>query len=135
MSTSRSYPKEVRERAVRLVFANQQDYPSQWAAISSIASRTGMTLETLGKWVRQAERDNVRELPPLPSSEAGRLITLFEKTDLLDMVVFAIGSGLRLREIFCLRWHDVDLSTGRASVLQTLQVDGPFDTLDKRRTL
>jgi transposase-like protein len=122
MSTSRSYPKEVRERAVRLVFANQQDYPSQWAAISSIASRTGMTLETLGKWVRQAERDNVRELPPLPSSEAGP-------------AQHAIGSGLRLREIFCLRWHDVDLSTGRASVLQTLQVDGPFDTLDKRRTL
>ena len=32
----------------------------------------------------------VRELPPLPPSEAGRLITLFEKTDLLNVVVFAI---------------------------------------------
>ncbi len=39
MSTSRRYPKEVRERAVRLVFENEQDYPSQWAAITSIAAR------------------------------------------------------------------------------------------------
>ena len=35
MSTSRRYPKEVRERAVRLVFEREQDYPSQWSAISS----------------------------------------------------------------------------------------------------
>ncbi len=40
MSTSRRYPKEVRQRAVRLVFDNEQDYPSQWAAISSIAGKT-----------------------------------------------------------------------------------------------
>jgi integrase len=70
----------------------------------------------------------VRELPPLPPSEAGRLITLFEKTDLFDVVVFAIGSGLRLGEIFGLRWQDVDLSAGRVSVVQTLHVDGTFDT-------
>jgi hypothetical protein len=31
---------------VRLVFENEQDYPSQWAAITSIAARTGMTPET-----------------------------------------------------------------------------------------
>lgn len=50
------------------------------------------------------------------------------ETDLLDVVVFAIGSGLRLGEIYGLRWQDVDLSTGRASVVQTLHVDGTFDT-------
>ena len=70
----------------------------------------------------------VRELPPLPPPEAGRLITLFEKTDLYDVVVFAIGSGLRLGEIFGLRWRDVDLSKGRVRVVQTLHVDGTFDT-------
>jgi transposase-like protein len=57
MSTSRRYPKEVRERAVRLVFEREQDYPSQWSAISSIAGKTGMTPETLRKWVRQRLRD------------------------------------------------------------------------------
>ncbi len=72
MTTSRRYPKEVRERAVRLVFDNEQDYPSQWAAISSIASKTGMTPETLRKWVRQAERDGGRR-PGLSTEERERL--------------------------------------------------------------
>jgi len=51
------YPAEVRERAVRLVQEHQQEYPSQWAAITSIASKCGMTPETLRKWVRRAEVD------------------------------------------------------------------------------
>jgi len=33
------------------------DHASQWAAITSIASKIGCTGETLRKWVRQAERD------------------------------------------------------------------------------
>lgn len=47
MSTSRRYPREVRERAVRLVCEHTQDYESQWAAIRSIAEKSGMTSETL----------------------------------------------------------------------------------------
>ena len=52
------YPPEVRERAVRMVLEHRHDYPSQWAAISSIAAKCGMTAETLRKWVRQAEVDS-----------------------------------------------------------------------------
>ena len=52
------YPIEVRDRAVRMVLEHRHDYPSQWAAISSIASKCGMTTETLRKWVRQAEVDS-----------------------------------------------------------------------------
>jgi transposase-like protein len=40
-----------------MVLEHQSDYPSQWAAICSIASKIGCTGETLRKWVRQAERD------------------------------------------------------------------------------
>ncbi len=47
----------MRARAVRMVFEHQSDYPSQWAAMNSIASKIGCTGETLRKWVRQAERD------------------------------------------------------------------------------
>jgi transposase len=46
------YPAEVRERAVRLVVEQEGSHASQWAAISSIASKMGCTPETLRKWVR-----------------------------------------------------------------------------------
>ena len=51
------YPPEVRERAVRLVLGNQREYASQRAAIASIASKIGCTVETLRKWVHQFERE------------------------------------------------------------------------------
>ena len=57
MSTSKRYSPEVRERAVRLVFENQDQHSSQWAAINSVAEKIGCTYETLRCWVRQAERD------------------------------------------------------------------------------
>ena len=57
MNKSIRYSPEVRERAVRLVFEHQGEHTSQWAAISSIASKIGCTPETLRSWVRRAERD------------------------------------------------------------------------------
>jgi len=41
-----------------MVLEHRRDYPSQWATISSIAAKCGMTAETLRKWVRQAEVDS-----------------------------------------------------------------------------
>lgn len=60
MGRRSKYPAEVRERAVRLVFEQQEQHESQWAAIGSIAAKMGCTAETLRKWVRQAERDSGR---------------------------------------------------------------------------
>ena len=57
MNKSARYSPEVRERTVRLVFEHQGEYPSQWAALESIAPKIGCTAETLRKRVRQAERD------------------------------------------------------------------------------
>lgn len=57
MSQQKKYSPEVRARAVRMVFEHEHDYPSQWAAIKSIAEKIGCTAETLRSWVRQAERD------------------------------------------------------------------------------
>jgi transposase len=57
MSSSNRYSAEVRERAVRLVFAQRDEYESEWAAITSIASKFGCSTETLRNWVRKAERD------------------------------------------------------------------------------
>jgi len=48
------------------------EYPSQWAAITSIAGKLGCTTETLRRWVRQGERD-VGHRPGLTSDERQRL--------------------------------------------------------------
>jgi transposase len=62
MRKSTKFSPEVIERAVRLVLEAKDEYPSQWAAIESIAGKIGCTTETLRRWVRQAERDGgVRE--------------------------------------------------------------------------
>ena len=72
MSTSNRYSPEVRERVVRLVFEQQGEHESQWAAINSIAGKIGCSGETLRKWVQQAERDTGKR-DGLTSSERDRL--------------------------------------------------------------
>ena len=65
--TSARYSPELRARAVRMVLDHRGDYPSQWAAISSIAMKIGCTAETLRKWVRRTERDTGQR--PGPTSD------------------------------------------------------------------
>ena len=69
------YPPELRERAVRLVFEHQDEHPSQWAAICSIAHKFGVSAETLRNWVRRAETDEALR-SGLTSDERERLKTL-----------------------------------------------------------
>ena len=69
--TSRFSP-EVRERAVRMVLEHDNEYPTQWAAIRSIAEKIGCASETLRHWVRQSERDQGKR-PGLTSDERQRL--------------------------------------------------------------
>jgi transposase len=66
------YPAEIRERAVRMVLEHQAEHPSQWATITSIASKFGMTPETLRHWVRAAEVDGGAR-PGLTGEERARL--------------------------------------------------------------
>jgi len=72
MNTQKKYSPEVRERAVRLVLEHEREYPSQWAAMESIAGKIGCTAETLRKWVRQAERDQGKRAG-LSTTERDRL--------------------------------------------------------------
>lgn len=66
------YPREVRERAVRMVLEHGHEHDSQWAAIQSISEKFGMTAETLRLWVRQAEVDTGKR-PGTTTAEAERI--------------------------------------------------------------
>src|SRR3546814_3375480 len=61
---------EVRARAVRMVLEHAGEYGSQWGAISSIAGKIGCSAETLRRWVRQAERDEVSRPGPTSADRA-----------------------------------------------------------------
>ena len=75
MTRATRYPPELRERAMRLVREHRDGHGSEWAAIQSVASKLGMSSETLRKWLRQeaterglrpgvtgGERERIREL-------------------------------------------------------------------------
>ena len=66
------YPVEVRERAVRLVLEHREEYPSEWAAICSIAEKCDIGPETLRKWLRRTEVDE-GERPGVSTAEAQRI--------------------------------------------------------------
>ena len=57
MTRPSPHPPEVRERAVRMVQEHRQEYPSEWAAITSVAAKIGVHAETLRIWVRRAQVD------------------------------------------------------------------------------
>jgi len=60
MSKSKRYSREIRERAVRMVFEHEKDYGSRWAALVSISGKIGCTPETLRSWVKRTEIDTGR---------------------------------------------------------------------------
>ncbi|HVC39070.1 MAG TPA: transposase [Candidatus Dormibacteraeota bacterium] len=53
----RKYPRELRERAVRLALEPGGRYNSEWAAIESISAKLGVTEERLRRWVRRLQVD------------------------------------------------------------------------------
>jgi len=66
----KQYPRELRERAVRLVAEHRGDYETEYAAIRSIAAKLGIaTPESLRKWIRQAEVDSGQR-PGVSSEES-----------------------------------------------------------------
>jgi len=94
---------------VRLVREHEGDYSSQWAAITSIATKCGMTAETLRHWVRAAEVDSGQR-PGLTTDERERLKALERENRELRRAneilraasaFFARELDPRLRQIAC----------------------------------
>ena len=58
-NTSRRYPPELKERAVRMVAEIRDQHDSEWAAINKVSQLIGVgSGETVRKWVHQAEIDD-----------------------------------------------------------------------------
>jgi len=72
MTSRPPYPPEVRERAIRMFVEHRHEYLSEWAAMTSVAGKLGMTPETLRSWVRRAEVDDGRR-PGLTTDERQRM--------------------------------------------------------------
>jgi transposase len=68
-STSKRYPKELRDRAVRLVFESER-------AVAQVAADLGVGAESLRNWVKQAEADAGERAERLTSSEREELARL-----------------------------------------------------------
>lgn len=68
----KAYPKEIKDRAVRLVLDHRGDYSSQFEAIRVIAERLDIGVETLRRWVVQADVD-AGGRPGVSSGESARI--------------------------------------------------------------
>ena len=77
MKKSTSYSPEVRDRAVRMVMEHRDDYPSEWAAIESIAGKIGCSAQTLHNWVRRQQIDT--GVLPGPTTEERQRIKDLER--------------------------------------------------------
>ena len=52
------YPRELRERAVRMVAEVRPDYPSEYAAMTAVARMLGVgSPETIRSWIRRQQVD------------------------------------------------------------------------------
>jgi transposase len=72
MARPSRYSSEFRDRAMRLVAEARPEHDTEWAAITSVAHKLGVSSETLRKWIRQAEVDAGRR-PGISTEESAEL--------------------------------------------------------------
>ena len=80
------YDPDIKARAIRLVRDHAGDYDSEWAAVSAIAGRLGMSAETLRKWLRQADAD-AGDVPGVPTETAREIRELKRKNAELERTI------------------------------------------------
>ncbi len=101
--TSKRYPPELKERAVRMVLDLRQQDPHDKTVISRVARQLGIGDESLRAWVKRAEVDAGKR-PGLTSEEQAELKRLrkenFElrrSNDILQAAATFFGAELDRR--------------------------------------
>lgn len=80
------YDPNTKAKAIRLVREHAGDYPTEYAAITAVAGRLGMTPETLRKWLRQAEVDEGKT-PGTTTAESVQVRELKRKNRELEQTI------------------------------------------------
>ena len=80
------YDAETRAKAVRLVLEHREDYPSEWAAITAVSARLGMSAETLRNWIRRHRVDG-GDLDGVSSEAAAEIRALKRRNAELERTV------------------------------------------------
>ena len=76
MGRPSKYPRELRERAVRMVAEVRPDYPSEHAAMIAVAQMLGIgSPETIRTWVRRGQVD-AGQRPGVTSDAAAEITRL-----------------------------------------------------------
>jgi integrase len=83
-------------------------------------------------------RPNKPEITPLSAYQVNVLLAESRGDRLEALYVLAVTTGMRIGEIFGLKWSDVDLEAGTVQVRRTVAADGainPPKTSSSRRTI
>lgn len=72
VSTSKRYPQELKDRAVRMVLEHRAEYPSQYAAVNAVAERLDIGIESPRLWIKRADVGAGR-VPGITTAESSRI--------------------------------------------------------------
>jgi len=73
--SSKRYPPEMRERAVRMVEQSIEETGERWGVVSRVARQLGIGEQTLRNWVERAEIDSGRR-PGVTTEDKSRIAEL-----------------------------------------------------------
>jgi transposase len=86
------FDEEARVKAVRLVKDHVADYESGWAVMKVIAARWGTSVETVRKWVCQAEV-GTGAAPGVPTESAREIRELKRKCAELERTIEVLNAA------------------------------------------